>query len=137
MPKKEQAKLLADLKNDFKIIQDVTDDPKPLSKAMDGQALSKTTKTIKELLAKGSVRVRNYDDMKFDITGYIKGVAQVSLEFTDRGYKYSLKTKKIITQPQNIKIKLALAVKKKEGVWKIIEILKPAAQNKIIQKGKT
>lgn len=131
MLKKDRDQLMSDMKKGIDILQGITDDPKPLSKILDGTALKNMTKNVNDLLAKGRVKVRVFDNATFRLAGNTKDIAQVTFEFVDKSYEYDIKTKKVVTRPKNEKRKFALAVYKKDNVWKIFNILQPSAKSRI------
>lgn len=118
-------KIIADVKKDLEIIQQVTDDPGRLKDAMDGTALLRMTSQINKKKSQGVVVVRNFDNVDLKIVNFVRKTISITLEFIDRSYEYDIKTKRFISQPTNKKSKLALLVEEKDKKWKITGIFQP------------
>lgn len=125
LPKDLKNKIIADVKKDLEIIQQVTDNPGRLKEAMAGTALLRLTSQINKKKSQSVVVVRNFDNIDIKIVNYVKKTISITLEFIDRSYEYDIKTKRFVSQPTNKKNKLALLVEEKNKRWKITGIFQP------------
>lgn len=124
-----EKEILADAEEDIRGIEKVTDDPTALSQHLDGQALESMSKEVSLNNSRDKVKLRRYENIKLSITYYAKGIAGASFEFDDASYY----TKKGDTGKRSLAIadkrRLALALAKRGGRWKIINILQPASDS--------
>lgn len=122
LKKSDERLLLRQVREDLKIVMDTRDDTTALKNGLSGPALKEMSGRIAADTAAGKVKVRRYDDLKFSLENYTKGIVGVGVAFTDNSYTTELTTKKVLDKPTGKKIKLLLAVKKIKGRWMIIEI---------------
>lgn len=129
IPVKEEKRLMKDVKEDIKLINEARDDTSTLSKALSGNLLKNTISQIATDSANNVIRVRKYSSPKFKLKNYTKGIAGITMTFIDKGYFIDKKTKKK-TDPKKNKTTLILVLKKEKGRWKIIEIFSPEVKVK-------
>jgi len=126
MTKKQEKALLADLKENIKIINGVREDTSSLSQALTGSLLESTLKQHSDDAANNIIRVRKYSSPKFEIGNHTPGIVGVTMKFTDKGYLMNSETKKKLDKPKNNKTTLILALAEEDDHWKIFEILEEA-----------
>ena len=119
--KAEERLVLKHAREDLEIIMGVQKDTKPLKKALTGHALKNYTYKIKTEAKAGKITVRKYADIKLEFHSYTKGVAGVSLNFTDKSYFADSSTGESLEPARNTPLALDLALKKTGGRWKITD----------------
>lgn len=119
--------VLKDTQEDIDGIEQVADDPQPFSRYLAGKALADMSEEIAQDRTKGKVKMRRYTNVKLTVTHYSKGIAGVAYEFDDGSYyvaRGDVGKKSFAIADRR---RLALALAKRDGRWKIINILRSAA----------
>jgi len=120
--KKEEKRLIKDLRADFRILNNIREDTSTLREALSGHILTETINRFNEDAGNNRIKIRQYGSPKFILKNYTKGVAGVTAIFIDRSYYIDKNTGKKISKPTNKKTRLPLAAKKVKGHWKLIEV---------------
>ncbi len=126
-----QAKIVADVTDDLRIIGQTGADTAGLSQAMNGKALTETKAAVGKDLAQGKCRKRDYQNISVHTTSFSLPVAEVSAEFDDGGYYVDANTGVALEEPKTEHKNYALAVVEEDGRWKINLILSPSATSTI------
>lgn len=122
LKKSDELLLMRQVREDLKIVMDTGDDTSALKNGLAGVALKEMSDRVAADRAAGKVKVRRYDNLKFTLENFTKGIVGVGVTFADNSYTTELDTKKVLDKPTGQRIKLLLALKKIKGRWMIIEI---------------
>jgi hypothetical protein len=120
---KEQKLLLKQVVEDLNLITQTTDQT-TLAQALTGAALKQTLTQLQQERLAGKPKVRRYANIKVSFANYTKGVAGLTVTFTDKSYYVDPKTGRPLTKPSNKPVKILVAVKKEANRWKIFNLLK-------------